>query len=392
MLDGGLKSFHLSEAALRQIDSLLELESEAMAAMISSAALVAGHAELFELLGECRKRIVDGNGQAASSIAAQVEALLRERETLLIAVMGRQRAMFAALLVAVTVPWTAARYEERGIPRSVLIDTMSDLSVWMNHALQESGEWGLHNIDWLLHHVTLRLFRLGRLQFCLETFDYPAVFLRHASDGRLAALSEADVVYREDGQVDGTNGIEDPAGRWTSRLTRAHGCWTGNPFGAAGQALRETAVFPEAEWTVELRRGDAVASVHIAEGSRMPLEQCVDSLNRALIFYDRFFPEASLRAFVCSSWLLDPQFGRILPSSSNIVRFQSLFYLLPLLSDEKETYWRVFGAREFDPSTAPADTGLRKAVRDYAAGGNRMRAAVGVLPRADVFPLTAGDS
>ena len=54
-------------------------------------------------------------------------------------------------------------YADRGIPESVWQATMSDLGVW---ALQlRPGVWGVTEIGWLANHLTLRVFRLGRLQF-----------------------------------------------------------------------------------------------------------------------------------------------------------------------------------------------------------------------------------
>lgn len=55
------------------------------------------------------------------------------------------------------------RYAERGIPDEIWVDTMSDLGIW---ALQiRPGIWGITEVGWLSRHLTLRLFRLGRLQF-----------------------------------------------------------------------------------------------------------------------------------------------------------------------------------------------------------------------------------
>lgn len=371
------------ESYLTEVNEILRLDKKAMSEMRRAAALVRGHAGLRGLIAECRERIIGGADTEFEAIVRDVEGALLEHLPLLESEMGRHREMFAALLVAAVLPWMAARYEERGIPQSVLVDTMEDLSIWMRHTLHERGEWGLTNLAWLMNHLRLRLFRLGRLQFCLEKFDHPSVFIRRTVDGKLAAMADAGVVYRGDGQSDGANGREDPESRWTSQFTREGGCFIGNPISSSGTALRETVGLSEAEWRQELCRGDTVLAVHIPEGSRMSLEECLDSLRQANTFYDRFFPDRPFRAFVCSSWLLDPQFQSILPPASNIVKFQRLFYLLPVLSDESETYWRVFGTRELDLRTAAGDTGLRRAILDYATSGGRMRSAVGVLLRED---------
>ena len=54
-------------------------------------------------------------------------------------------------------------YADRGIPEDVWEATMGDLGVW---ALEiRPGVWGVTEIGWLANHLTLRVFRLGRLQF-----------------------------------------------------------------------------------------------------------------------------------------------------------------------------------------------------------------------------------
>lgn len=57
------------------------------------------------------------------------------------------------------------RYAERGIPESIFYDTMSDIGVWTAQARRDGEGEGLSNTPWLLHHVRLELFKLGRLQF-----------------------------------------------------------------------------------------------------------------------------------------------------------------------------------------------------------------------------------
>lgn len=60
-------------------------------------------------------------------------------------------------------------YQKLGIPDSVYIQTMSDIRIWC----ENNQNKGLKNAGWLKNHVSLQLFRLGRLQFqfyrCPET-------------------------------------------------------------------------------------------------------------------------------------------------------------------------------------------------------------------------------
>ena len=54
-----------------------------------------------------------------------------------------------------------------GIPQKVILDTLSDIAVWCTNWSNIKGELYLGELTWLVHHLRMRLFRLGRLQFCM---------------------------------------------------------------------------------------------------------------------------------------------------------------------------------------------------------------------------------
>jgi len=72
------------------------------------------------------------------------------------------------------------KYREYGIPESVLLATLSDLPIWARVCFSLYGVVGLRNSQWLKRHLSFRLFRLGRLQFCLGEFEksYPEIAAR----------------------------------------------------------------------------------------------------------------------------------------------------------------------------------------------------------------------
>ncbi len=71
----------------------------------------------------------------------------------------------------------SVKYKEHGISEEILLDTLSDISVWVNTYLKIYGKLGLEECDWLKRHLSFRLFKLGRLQFCMDAFreDYPQI-------------------------------------------------------------------------------------------------------------------------------------------------------------------------------------------------------------------------
>ena len=59
------------------------------------------------------------------------------------------------------------KYAEKGIGKEILISTLRDLVTWTNVWSDLKGELYLGEMEWLKKHLEMRLFRLGRLQFCM---------------------------------------------------------------------------------------------------------------------------------------------------------------------------------------------------------------------------------
>ena len=56
-------------------------------------------------------------------------------------------------------------YRERGIPEEIFADSVRDLVTWTDIWSELHGELYLGEIDWLWHIFTLRIIKLGRLQY-----------------------------------------------------------------------------------------------------------------------------------------------------------------------------------------------------------------------------------
>ncbi|HEU5315356.1 MAG TPA: acyltransferase domain-containing protein [Chloroflexota bacterium] len=246
-----------------------------------------------------------------------------------------------ALVALSGLPEMRAFYAAHGIPDDVYRETLTDPLRWMEHYRERSphGAWGLspRYLPWLRRHFKGEIFQLGRLQLEPGRANVGAVFYRHRQERRVVALAEAD---------------------WEE----AGGVAVGTVISPLGHALDEARRLPLEEWERALGPRDPVLNIHMPAGSPMDFDACGESLARALAFFPRHLPERPFVAFVCSSWLLDPQLDGPMPASSNIVRFQRQVYLLPSTSSGRSTLERVFGREEIDVATAPRDTTLRRAV------------------------------
>ena len=99
-----------------------------------------------------------------------------------------------------------------------------------------------------------------------------------------------------------------------------------------------------------------------------------------------------MSAFVCTSWLLDPQLAEYLPDDSNIMRFQRRFSVLPLLPPDDPSE----GDREMmrlclqlsppagalgdeDLARVPQKTTLHRAFVSHLRSGRHWHSRTGVL-------------
>ena len=89
------------------------------------------------------------------------------------------------------------KYAEKGIDDGILLATVRDILLWTNAWSEVKGEMYLGELPWLEYHMKMKLFRIGRLQFChtMAGKAYPELGITEA-DGTL------DVHIPADGRLD----------------------------------------------------------------------------------------------------------------------------------------------------------------------------------------------
>lgn len=129
-----------------------------------------------------------------------------------------------------------------------------------------------------------------------------------------------------------------------------------------------------------VKPGDTVLNIHIpSNGKSLSEEVRLDSYRRAKEF---FFPDSDEPIpFVCSSWLLWPEYEECIPKNSNIMAFRHDFTIVDAKPDEEfSDGWRIFGsAARKDVSEWPRDTRLRRAIAEFTENGGRHGLGYGVF-------------
>ncbi len=65
------------------------------------------------------------------------------------------------------------KYDEKGINKEILCDTLKDIVRWADVWSEIKGELYLGETEWLSRHLKMKLFKIGRLQFYMTGARYP---------------------------------------------------------------------------------------------------------------------------------------------------------------------------------------------------------------------------
>lgn len=274
-------------------------------------------------------------------------------------------------------------YAARGIPESYLRELMLDLPRWIEtYADRTRGLVGFAEIGWLREHVSGRIFQVGRLQFQPSAWHEPWTLLRNGR-GDFALVAHAGDRVAQNGQFASSAGVNPEGARDLVYEERPDGVF-GHRALADGSLAREPEFFPAASWTRHLAPGDPVVNVHIPSGAPLRPEACRAAVRDAQTFFRTYFPDrpvAKAKAMLCETWLLYPDFQKILPPDSNIVGFQKMFHLFPLRGmDDAQFYERAFVPDGRDVTRDKLKTRLQFALFDHIASGHVPLEGGGVIP------------
>ena len=64
------------------------------------------------------------------------------------------------------------KYKEKGIPKEIFDDTAKDVMRWTDTWTDVKNELYLGELSWLKHHYQMKLFKIGRLQFCMGACEH----------------------------------------------------------------------------------------------------------------------------------------------------------------------------------------------------------------------------
>ena len=164
---------------------------------------------------------------------------------------------------------------------------------------------------------------------------------------------------------------------WTAALYRGkvtrHGRLECNT-----EHLFKHAPLQDANGNVLLETNAPVINLHIPEDGPMDMASCSESVKKMSRFFAEYFPDYNWQGLLCESWLLDTQLKSMLPSDSNIVKFQNLGVHYPL-GESPGTIFRIFGSA--DPQKIANPTRLQSRAAEFLKQGGKFLAEGIFIPR-----------
>ncbi|MBQ2719684.1 MAG: hypothetical protein IJF73_06410 [Clostridia bacterium] len=280
--------------------------------------------------------------------------------------------MVTALATASMIPYAHRVMTERGIPADMVLCSLRSIEGSVGtYAERNGGHPGFHLIGWHQRTIDGNLYIVGSLQIeVFATFGALATVYRNAAGDSLA-LAEGITLHR-DGYALGAHGFLDEEGAWTANVTETEDAYVGYPYDERGYVQKTPVTLKKSEWSVAIRHGDPIVSLHIPKGTDLKDESITETMVKIRAFCAEYFPDYAYRGFYCYSWMMDPQLDEMLGEHTNIVKFRRRYHPMTYKSAGHGVFGFIFQKPDmnFSLDDLPETTTLeRKLKAHYKNGG-----------------------
>ena len=281
--------------------------------------------------------------------------------------------MLTGLAVCAALPYTAELVKRRNLPPEIANYILRNPEAGIDfYRVRHGGEDGFNLIDWFQLSIEARLFRIGRLEIEIGAkFRGRARVFENTAGNRITLADSIDL--HSSGFALGAKHYEDETASWRAEIEENDTRWRGYAFDDRGFVRRETIELPKSEWRVILAPDDPVISLHIP-GDNTPFTPAVidATLAETRAVMAKHFPDVPYKAFVCGSWLLDPQLCGLLGEETNISKFCRRFTPITRKSQGRDVFSFIFHCPDtanVDIAALPDGTRLERALKQHYLSG-----------------------
>jgi hypothetical protein len=133
------------------------------------------------------------------------------------------------------------------------------------------------------------------------------------------------------------------------------------------------------EYELTTLDGAPIVSLHIPTDVNLRPEVLKPSIREGLAEFYRLFPEYEGKPVYCHSWLMSPQLQALLPETSNILRFQELFDMVPEATPGRGVLLWVFKNPKLPMEEMPENTSLQRKLKQFFLNGGEFLDGKGYL-------------
>ena len=272
---------------------------------------------------------------------------------------------------------------ERGIPDEYDADIPERMTRKQLKKYVETGDISFDDYPWDMNFYCCQIFFLDRFYFIPYRWGGSPEAWRNTETGEVTALWHAGVRIRRDGQIDGVNDVRDPEA-FTTVFEETDDAVKGNRVLPEGIVSPEIVTLDKKIWRKVLGDDDFLLALHIPGGEGYTPERVKSSCEKALAFYDRYYPEYHYIGFWSESWLYDPGLREIVRPDRNIVRVQRQFYCYPVEEGDRMIRLEVLGDEHADYRKLTPRNSLERGMFEVWARGDRFHTTGMFLLREEV--------
>lgn len=259
---------------------------------------------------------------------------------------------------------------EKKLPFDVVEATVGQYEECCFLQQERGGTLGMSKryFDHMQRYVDCNILNIGRLRFELHTLK-DACLLESRKTGK-------QILFLHGGEMNAvglyadTPPVSEHDDGFSAFFKETENSYIGTPVDENGRCQRDAVTLEKEEYFIRLPIGATCLSVHIPAKGALTHEACEESYTRAREIFSILYPNLTVQAFRCHSWMMAPELKKILRPNSNLLDFQAPFLKYPCKTKGEDVFNFVFKTTPSDPATLPEDTSLQRALKAIYLSGD----------------------
>lgn len=270
-------------------------------------------------------------------------------------------------------------YRQRGFSDKEISSMLTIYHWCVDVVFKKTGKIGLNGryYWWLFLYAKSQIFNCEGFNFEITQLMNNALLLKNAKTKQTVALMLQGEIHKS-GLILGSAGCEDSEDAVPAEFEETSEGWYGI-IAENGVASNKKNFLSKKEWTIAVKPGDYIISIHLPRGLDLSFEHTTIALQKAKEIVTLYYSEFDCKAFYCNSWLLDPALKEILGSDSKIARYGERFSRYPIKSNGREVFEFVFPSTITDLNDLPENTRLERALKKMYLAGSFVHSCCGLI-------------